>query len=183
MVRTSPTIALVVAALFVSAFIATGCSADSATTSATSTSDSGAGEGQGQGSASDPAQPDRTAEVKGVVVSVNGTTVTVDRYIKDPSEELTDEEKAAKKAARAELTQEERQALKEAENAALETERVTVTVPVGVPITQMVLTGDTSTAQASTLAAIKVGSEVTIWTLNGLTEGGIAEYVKISSTK
>lgn len=138
--------------------------------------------GQDGTNPTDPGQPDRTAEIKGVVVSIDGTTVVIDRYIKDPAAELSEEEKAAKKAERASLSQEERQALKAAENAALETERVLVNVPVGVPISQMVLVGDTPTAQAATLSSIRGGIEITVWT-DGATNGGTAEYVKLSSEK
>lgn len=142
----------------------------------------GAGSGSQTGAAADPNQPDRTAEVKGLVLSIDGTNVVVDRYVKDPSEELTDEEKKAKKAERAQLTQEERQALKAAENAALETERVTVSVPVGTPIVQMVLEDDEPVAQATTLAELRSGMEITVWT-DGGTDGATAEYVKLASAK
>ena len=138
--------------------------------------------GAATGANADPNQPDRVAEVKGLVVSIDGTQVFIDRYIKDPSEALTEEEKAAKKAERAQLSQEERQALKAAENAALETERVTVTVPVGVPIVQMVLQGDTPVVQPATLADIRSGMEVTIWT-DGGTDSSSAEYVKLAGVK
>jgi len=147
-------------------------------------SDTGTAEGGGSqtGATADPNQPDRTAEVKGLVLSIDGTNVVIERYVKDPSEELTDEEKEARKAERAELTQEERQALKAAENAALETERVTVSVPVGTPIVQMVLDGDEPVAQASTLAELRSGMEITVWT-DGGTDGATAEYVKLASAK
>ncbi|MBN2247477.1 MAG: hypothetical protein JW733_02120 [Coriobacteriia bacterium] len=142
----------------------------------------GAQGGAATGADADPNQPDRVAEVKGLVVSIDGTQVSIDRYIKNPSEELTDEEKAAKKAERAQLSQEERQALKAAENAALETERVTVTIPVGVPIVQMVPQGDTPVVEAVTLADIRSGMEVTVWT-DGGTDGSNAEYVKLAGVK
>lgn len=139
-------------------------------------------QGAATGANADPNQPDRVAEVKGVVVSIDGTQVSIDRYIKIPSEELTEEEKAAKKAERAQLSQEERQALKAAENAALETERVTVTIPVGVPIVQMVPEGDTPVVGSATLADIRSGMEVTVWT-DGGTDGSNAEYVRLAGVK
>lgn len=142
----------------------------------------GAQGGSATGSSADPNQPERTAEVKGFVLSIDGTQVSIDRYIKDPSEELTEEEKAAKKAERAQLSQEERQALKAAENAALETEQVTVTIPVGVPIVQMVSEGDTPVAESATLADIRSGMEITVWT-DGGTDGSNAEYVKLAAAK
>ncbi|MHB9003051.1 MAG: hypothetical protein ACYC6C_03175 [Coriobacteriia bacterium] len=140
------------------------------------------GGGATTGSSADPNQPERTAEVKGLVLSIDGTQVAIQRYIKDPSEELTDEEKAARKAERQQLSMEERQALKAAENAALETERITVTVPVGVPVVQMVSAGDTPVAELATLADIRGGMEITVWT-DGGTDGSNAEYVKLSDAK
>ncbi|MGB4593580.1 MAG: hypothetical protein WBI63_07415 [Coriobacteriia bacterium] len=136
--------------------------------------------GNGTGATADPNQPDRTAEVKGTVVSVDGTVVVIDRLIVDPSEELSDEEKAAKKAERASMSMEERQALKAAEQADVPVERVSVEVPVGVRIVKMILEGDTSVAQAASLGDLKAGANVTIWT-DGPTDGGTAEYVKIQS--
>lgn len=144
--------------------------------------DGGVTAGATGGSSADPNQPERTAEVKGLVLSIDGTQVSIERYIKDPDQELTDEEKAAKKAARSQLSMEERQALKAAENAGLETERVMVTVPVGVGIVQMVLQGDTPVAEPATLADIRGGMEITVWT-DGGTDGSNAEYVKLSSAK
>jgi hypothetical protein len=138
--------------------------------------------GAATGSSADPNQPERTAEVKGRVLSIDGTQVVIERYIKEPSEELTDEEKAAKKAERSKLSMEERQALKAAENAALETERITVAVPVGVPIVQMVSQGDTPVAEPATLADIRGGMEITVWT-DGGTDGSSAEYVKLAAAK
>jgi len=145
-----------------------------------SSSDSATAIAGGSGATADPDQPDRTAEVKGTVVSVDGTTVVIDRLITDPSEELTDEEKAAKKADRASMTQEERQALKAAEQADLPVERVSVDVPVGVRIVKMVLEGETSVAQTASLGDLKAGVTVTVWT-DGATDGGVAEYVKVQT--
>jgi hypothetical protein len=130
------------------------------------------------GQTSDPNQPDRTAEVKGTVVSVNGTTVVVDRLLWEPSEELTDAEKAAKRAERQAMSMEDRQAAKAAEQAGLATERVSVDVPVGVTMTSMIPGEDQPTAQPATLSDLRAGVTVSIWT-DGKTDGGVAEYVKI----
>ncbi len=139
-----------------------------------------AGEVAGAGSTGDPNQPERTAEVKGTVISVEGTAVTIDRLLVDSSVELTDEEKAAKKAERQQMTMEERQAAKAAENEGTATERVTVEVPVGVVITRMVQESGAPEAKPATLGDIKSGTSVTIWT-DGKTDGGVAEYVKIQA--
>lgn len=134
----------------------------------------------GAGSTADPDQPERTAEVKGTVISVEGTAVTIDRLLVDASAELTEEEKAAKKAERQQMSMEERQAAKKAELEGVATERVTVEVPVGVAITRMVSEADGPVAKPATLADIRSGSSITIWT-DGAADGGVAEYVKIQA--
>jgi hypothetical protein len=134
--------------------------------------------GSAAGTTGDPNQPDRTAEVKGTVVSVDGTTITIDRLLVDASADLTDAQKAAKQAARQQMTMEERQAAKAAEQQGVGTERVTAEVPVGVPITRMASENGAPVAKTATLADIKSGSSITIWT-DGKTNGGVAEYVKI----
>lgn len=140
----------------------------------------GANDSVAAGQTGDPDQPERTAEIKGAVVSVDGTTVVVDRLLVDASAELTDEEKAAKKAERQSMTMEQRQALKAAETAGVPTERVTVEIPVGVTITRMVPEGDTSVVKSGALSDIKAGATVTIWT-DGAASGPSAEYVKIQA--
>jgi|GEM_PF-2115546 len=140
----------------------------------------GASDSVAAGQAGDPNQPERTAEVKGAVVSVDGTTVVVDRMLVDASAELTDEEKAARKAERQSMTMEQRQALKAAETAGVPTERVTVEIPVGVTISRMVSEGDQSVAKGGALSDIKAGATVTIWT-DGAASGSSAEYVKIQA--
>lgn len=140
----------------------------------------GASSSTAAGQTGDPNQPERTAEIKGAVVSVDGTTIMVDRLLVDASAELTDEEKATRKAERQSMTMEQRQALKAAETAGVPTERVTVEIPVGVTITRMVPEGDTSVAKSGALSDIKAGATVTIWT-DGATTGSSAEYVKIQA--
>lgn len=166
-------VALAAAAYFGAGLIAGG---PDATASLASTGESGMGERAG----GDPNQPDRTAEVKGAVVSVDGTTVVVDRLLADPSEELTDEERAARRAERQAMSMEERQAAKAAEQAGLATERVTVDVPVGVTITRMVPNDGEPIAEQAALADIRPGVTVSVWT-DGATDGGVAEYVKIQA--
>lgn len=137
----------------------------------------GATSGSG-GTTGDPNQPDRAAEVKGTIVSVDGTTVTIDRLLVGASAELTDEQKSARQAERSQMTMEERRAAKAADLQGIETERVTAEIPVGVPITRMVSENGAPTVKTATLADIKSGSSITIWT-DGKTNGGVAEYVKI----
>ena len=150
----------------------------SSAASGSSSSDSAAAASTGQ--SGDPNQPNRTAEVKGTVISVDGTKLVIDRLIVDPSAELTDAQKAAKKAERQSMTMEQRQAAKAAEQAGVPTERVTVEVPVGVTIVRMVPEGDQSVVKPGSLSDIKSGGTVTIWT-EGATTSGVAEYVKIQA--
>lgn len=165
-------VAVAVAAYFGAGFVAKGGGGSPAAVLSTSAGSAG--------QAGDPNQPDRTAEVKGTVVSVDGTTVVVDRLLYDPSEELTEEEQAAKRAERQTMSVEERQAAKAAEQAGLTTERVSVEVPVGVSMSRMLPGEDQPTAQPATLSDLKAGVTVSIWT-DGATDGGMAEYVKIQA--
>ncbi|MDZ4168189.1 MAG: hypothetical protein U1E26_00845 [Coriobacteriia bacterium] len=135
----------------------------------------------GTGQSGDPNQPERTAEVKGAVISVDGTTVVIDRLLIEPSQELTEEEKAAKKAERQGMSMEERQAAKAAEQAGLASERVNVEIPVGVTMTRMIPGDDGPTVQPATLADVKVGVTLSVWT-DGPADGGVAEYVKIQAS-
>jgi len=164
-------IVLAVAAYFGAGMLAKGRAADAGAVA-------GSSGGSVAGTAGDPNQPGRTAEVKGTVVSVDGTTITIDRLLVDASAELTDEQKAAKQAARQQMTMEERQAAKAAEQQGVGTERVTAEIPVGVPISRMVSENGAPVAKPATLADIKSGSSITVWT-DGKTNGGVAQYVKI----
>lgn len=108
--------------------------------------------------------PERPAEVTGYVRSIEGNEIIIAREIKDPSLELTDEEKEAKKEERASLSPEERQAARES-MVILETESLTLTIPVGVPILQSSGTADGTFIPAE-LADIKTDSYLSIW-MNG----------------
>ena len=104
--------------------------------------------------------PERTPEINGVVASINGNTLVIKNEI--GREVLTPEEQAAKRAERQKMTQEERQALRAQELANLETEDVTIEVPVGVVIVKGTGTGDGSSTKA-TFDEIKSGSYVSVW--------------------
>ena len=166
---------IAVVAVAASAYFGAGYVAKSGGGAATASASAGSA-----GQTSDPNQPDRTAEVKGTVVSVDGTTVVIDRLLVDASEELTEEEKAAKRAERQAMSMEDRQAAKAAEQTGLATERVSVDVPVGVSMSRMLPGEDQPTAQPATLSDLKAGVTVSIWT-DGQTDGGVADYVKIQA--
>ncbi|MHB1018297.1 MAG: hypothetical protein ACYC2X_10505, partial [Coriobacteriia bacterium] len=87
------TILIVLAVVVLGAGAYFGASALAAGAGDTVVSDgTGVQGGAATGASADPNQPERTAEVKGLVLSIDGTEVAIQRYIKDPSEELTDEE-------------------------------------------------------------------------------------------
>ena len=107
--------------------------------------------------------PDRPAEINGVIRSVIGNELIIANEIKDQN--LTEEEKEAQKLERANLTQEERQALRQEGAIAIETESVTLIIPVGVPVLKASGTGDGSLINAE-FVEIKSGSYVSIWMNN-----------------
>lgn len=106
--------------------------------------------------------PDRAAEINGYVRSIEGNEVVIENQIKDRDETLTDEEKAAQQAERQAMSPEERQAARQATTETLETEMVTITIPVGVPILMSSGTADSTMINAE-LADIKSGTYLSIW--------------------
>lgn len=111
--------------------------------------------------------PDRPAELNGIVRSIEGNEVILANEIREQT--LTEEEKAAKQAERKSMTQEERQALRAAEMESVETETVTFTIPVGVPILKGSGAADGTSVNAD-LAEIKSGSYISVWVNNNETE-------------
>jgi len=116
--------------------------------------------------------PDRPADINGVVKSIEGNEIVILNELKE--ELLTEEERDARQAERQSMTQEERQAIREAEMATVETEQLTLQIPVGV----LILTGsgnaDESNISAK-IADIASGTYLSIWQ----NEQGEIEAVKI----
>ena len=134
----------------------------------------------GSGQAKEQGQPERTAEIKGKVKSIEGNELVIINEI-STEPELTDAEKAAKKAERQKLSQEERQALKEQESTTLKKEDVKVTIPVGVAIKKGV--GDTSGALTDAeMAEIKMDVYISVWIQDINENPKTAEFVKIRGT-
>lgn len=130
--------------------------------------------------AQEQGQPTRSAEVKGLVQSIEGNELVIANELN--TDELTDEEKEAKKTERQSMSQEERQALKADETAQAETKNVSITIPVGVKM--MKSTGDVSgELVAAELADIKVGTYVSIWVKDYLTDKAEFEFVKVRPTE
>jgi hypothetical protein len=104
--------------------------------------------------------PDRPAEINGLIRSIEGNEVIIANEIR--TRELSDEEREAQKVERQSMTQEERQALKVEEAESLETENITLVIPVGVPIIKG--SGETDgTNLSAELTEIKVSTYVSMW--------------------
>ena len=106
--------------------------------------------------------PTRPAEVNGNVRSIEGTEVIIANELK---EQLSEEEQTAQKEARQAMTQEERQAARADQMELVETESVTLIIPVGVPIYKASGTGDGSTITAE-LSEITADTYVSLWLEN-----------------
>jgi hypothetical protein len=130
--------------------------------------------------AQEQGQPIRTAELKGIVKSIEGNDIVIVNELSE-EKELTDEEKAIQKAERAKLSIEERQAIKAEESATVLTEDVRIIVPVGVAIKKTV--GDaTGTLVDGGLNEIKEGTYISIWVNGYGTADQFVEFVKIRGT-
>lgn len=113
------------------------------------------------------ATPERSAEINGLVRSIEGNEVVVSNEIKNL--DLSDEEKEAQQADRQTMTQEERQALKAELSESLETETITLIIPIGVPIIKGSGVSDGSNSLAE-LSEIKTGTYVSMWLSDGQVE-------------
>jgi len=120
--------------------------------------------------------PSRPAEVNGTVLSVEGNIIVIANEI--GKEQLTEEEKAARKEEIDSLSQEEKQALRQEEKDAFETEDIEIIVPVGITITKGGgdASGDSVIAEISELVK---GTYLSIW----LSETGYPESVKIKGAE
>lgn len=139
----------VVMAVIVAAGLLSGCTTKESSVSTV-----------GKIEAPDLTTPDRPAEINGLVRSIEGNEMVVANELR--VKELSDEEREAQKAQRQSMTQEERQALKAEEAESLETENVTLTIPVGVPIIKGSGKADGTNLLAD-LSEIKVGTYVSVW--------------------
>jgi len=112
------------------------------------------------------ATPEGRAEINGVVRSIQGNEVTVANEIRDESMEATEEEKETRQIDRASMTQEEKQAANQAQSTVVETEIVTVMIPVGVPIIKGSGAADGENVVAE-MSEIKAGVSISIWMADG----------------
>lgn len=129
--------------------------------------------------AQEQGQPARSAEIKGIVKSIEGNDLLIANEI--DTVELTTEQQAAKKAERQAMSQEERQALKAEETAAAKIENANIMIPVGVQIRKT--TGDASgTLVSAELADIKEGTYVSVWVDGYKTDKKSVVFVKVKAT-
>lgn len=120
-------------------------------------------------------QPARPAEVNGTIISAQGNELVIANELNRPT--LSDEEKEANKGSRQDLSPEERTALREEEQQEFETENVSITIPVGVPII-----GGSGEATGELvkidIAELAKGTYISAW----VTPENIIEYVKVKGT-
>ena len=126
----------------------------------------------------------RAAEVRGTVKSIEGDKLVIARVLDDPLANMTEEERAARREQMMKLSMEERQARRQQELQGLTTEDVSVTIPVGVPVVKAAVgQGLTDGGESASLADIRSGMSLVIWTQGGKTDAATAEYVRIAGTQ
>ena len=118
------------------------------------------------------AAPSRPAEINGFILSALGNEIKIAKEIGRSM--LTEEEQAAKKTAMQKLSPEERAVAKAEESATLETEEISLFVPVGVVISKGAGDASGNTINAE-IAELQKGVYVSIWT----NENNEIEYIKI----
>lgn len=123
--------------------------------------------------------PDRRFDMQGIVKSIIGNEVTVNIVIGEQAE-LSEEEKAKRRAERQNMSPEERQQSREA-NFKVTNETKSVIIPVGVPIVMTQNNTGTPEVTKMELADIKKGSVLKIWIKSGSTSEEV-EFVQISNS-
>lgn len=142
----------------------TACTQSSDSTSNTGSATTGAEQ-------STLSTPTRPAEINGTVKNITGNEIIIANEV--GKIQLSEEEQAAKKEEMQNLSPEERQALRETEKADIDTEDMTLTIPVGIDILKG--SGDGSGNNiAAEMTEIKSGTYISIWT-----SGDEVEIIKI----
>lgn len=119
--------------------------------------------------------PARTAEVYGKVKSIVGNEVTLSVAEPPASKELSDAEKAKKRAEMQALSPEERKKVQESQTK-LTGETATIIIPVGTPI----ISGNTPEVMKEvSLTDIRSGVSLRIWLEGGNGGTKSAEYVRL----
>ena len=102
----------------------------------------------------------RPAEINGVIVSMEGSSIVVKNEI--GRELLSDEDREKRKVERQNMSQAERQATREQEKDSFEVENISVEIPVGTSIIKGSGNSDGSTMKA-TFDDFKEGSYISVW--------------------
>lgn len=127
----------------------------------------------------DPEQPERVAEIYGKVKSIQGNVVIIAEMQRTQTgAEMTDEERAQRRAQMQSLSDEERRAF-QASQEVMTGKTITITVPVGIPVKVKASGTDGGTVEDGTIASIIAGSTLNIWTDKD--DPSTAEYVSISN--
>ena len=155
----------------------TGCSSG-AKSSGTTPSASALGSGASYGTNIDPEQPDRIAEVYGKVKSIQGNVVLIAEMQRQETAELSAADKAKRQAEMQSLSTEDRQKLL-ASQEVMSGKNITMTVPVGIPIKIRGTGSNGPTVEDGTIASIKVGGVVNIWSEES--DPTSAEYMSIAN--
>ncbi|GAB6173020.1 hypothetical protein JCM15765_24980 [Paradesulfitobacterium aromaticivorans] len=154
-------------------------SAQTGSATAGSTPAAAANSGTVSGSSIDPEQPERVAEVYGKVKSIQGNVVLIaEMQRQQTGAQLSVEEKAKRQEQMQSLSEEERRNL-QASQEVMTGRNITITVPVGIPVKVKASGASGGTVEDGTIASIKAGSIVNMWTETG--DSATAEYVSIST--
>ena len=156
----------------------TGCSSGVKSSGATH-SVSASGSSALTGANIDPEQPARVAEIYGKVKSIQGNVVLIaEMQRQQTAAELSAADKAKRQAEMQALSAEERAKLL-ASQEVMTGKNITMTVPVGIPIKIRGTGSDGPTVKDGTIASIKVGSVVNIWTEKS--DPAAEEYMSIAN--
>jgi hypothetical protein len=116
--------------------------------------------------------PDRPAEISGIITSILGNEIKIAKEINRVI--LSEAEQAAKKVKMQSLSPEEKAAVRESEKENLETEEISLIIPVGTPLVKG--SGEANGEMISAdIADLSKGTYVSIWT-DGSEN---IEYIKI----
>jgi len=108
--------------------------------------------------------PSSPADINGTIASIEGNQLIVKNEV--GKEALSDEEREKRKEDRASMTQEEKQAARAQEMEVLESEDVSVDVPVGALMIKGTGTGDGGSVKA-VFDDLKEGAYISVWMNDG----------------
>ncbi len=120
------------------------------------------------------ATPSRPAEVNGMISLIDGNKLIIQNEI--GREILSEEEQAKQSAEKKAMTQEERQAVRATEKEAVETENLTLVIPVGTLVLKGLGDGEGG-LQKTEFSELKKGVYISIWKI-----GDGIEIIKIKGS-